>query len=137
MVNWSEFDQFEPIYDKYLPASGEGDSMATQIVTAITKLVYKFYNDGDVFDNTYHLSGWVNDISSYANWLFTYINLTELLEIRNIKTNDDYSVLLFKIANKCMNEEYLEQYKDEPKRGSIYDCDGIFWFSELEDDYDL
>ena len=137
MVNWSEFDQFEPICDKYLPASGEGDSMATQIVTAITKLVYKFYNDGDVFDNTYHLSGWVNDISSYANWLFTYINLTELLDIRNIKTNDEYSVLLLKIANKCMNEEYLEQYKDEPKKGSIYDCDGIFWFSELEDDYDL
>ena len=99
MVNWSEFDQFDSICDKYLPASGEGDSMATQIVTAITKLVYKFYNDGDVFDNTYHLSGWVNDISSYANWLFTYINLTELLEIRNIKTNDDYSVLLFKSAS--------------------------------------
>lgn len=137
MVNWSEFDQFESIYDKYLPAHGEGETMATQIVTAITRLVYKFYNDGDVFDNTYHLSGWVNDISSYANWLFTYINLTELLDIRNIKTNDDYSVLLLKIANKCMNEEYLEQYKDEPKKGSIYDCDGIFWFSELEDDYDL
>ena len=140
MINWSEFDQFEPICDTYLPARGEGETMASQIVTAITKLIYKFYNDGDVFDNTYHLSGWANDLSSYANWLVTYINLTELEDIRHIETEDDYSVLLFKIANKCMNEEYLEQYKDEPKKGSIYDCDGPFEFSdgseeEEEDDW--
>ena len=138
MINWSEFDQFEPICDKYLPASGEGDSMATQIVTAITKLVYKFYNDGDVFDNTYALEGWANDLSSYANWLYIFINLKELDEIIHITTEDEYSVLLFKIANKCMNEEYLEQYKDEPKKGSIYDCDGPFMFAnneESDDDY--
>lgn len=134
MINWNEFDQFERICDTYLPARGEGETMATQIVTAITKLVYKFYNDGDVFDNTYHLDGWANDLSSYANWLFTYINLTELEDIRHIKTEDDYSVLLFKIANKCMNEEYLEQYKDEPKKGSIYNCDGPFEFSEEEEE---
>ena len=69
-VDWSYFDKFDGIIDKYLPTKGEGETKATQIVTAINKLIYKWYNDGDVFDNTYHLEGWANDLSDYANWLY-------------------------------------------------------------------
>ena len=94
MAKWSDFDQFDDICHEYLPIRGEGDSMATQIVTAITKLVYKYYNDGDVFDNTYYLEGWANDLSSYANWLFTYIPLKELEEIYEIRSEEEYSNLL-------------------------------------------
>ena len=71
MVDWSYYDkpEFKAINSEYLPARGEGETKATQIVTAVNKLVYKWYNDGDVFDNTGALSGWANDLSSYANWL--------------------------------------------------------------------
>lgn len=68
-VDWGYFDKFEWADEKYLPCRGEGETKATQIVTAISKLVYKWYNDGDVFDNTHYLVGWWNDLSSYANWL--------------------------------------------------------------------
>ena len=63
-VDWSYFDKFDPLQDKYLPNRGEGDTIATQIVTAVAKLIYKWYNDGDVFDNTWYLDGWLNDLSS-------------------------------------------------------------------------
>lgn len=66
-VSWSYFRRFDEIIDKYLPASGEGENMASQIVTAVNKLIYKWYNDGDVYDNTGYLEGWANDISDYAN----------------------------------------------------------------------
>ena len=71
---WSEFNKFDEADEKYLPACGEGDTMASQITTAVCKLVYKWYNDGDVFDNTNGLGGWCNDLSSYANWLWKYCN---------------------------------------------------------------
>jgi hypothetical protein len=69
-VDWGYYDKFETLNDNYLPVRGEGETVATQIVTAVCKLVYKWYNDGDVFDNTHHLEGWANDLSSYANWLY-------------------------------------------------------------------
>ena len=69
-VEWDYFDKFQKIIDKYMSSNGEGETKASQVVTAINKLIYKWYNDGDVFDNTHHLKGWWNDLSSYANWLY-------------------------------------------------------------------
>ena len=88
-VEWSYYDtpEIDAVNEKYLPAEGEGETMATQICTAITKLVYKWYNDGDVFDNTHSLSGWgwCNDLSSYANWLYWYVPATVAF-LRKIET---------------------------------------------------
>ena len=68
---WDDFS--DPVTDRiekdFLPANGEGDNMMSQAVTATTKLIYKWFNDGDVFDNTFGLEGWANDLSDYANWL--------------------------------------------------------------------
>lgn len=129
MASWSAFNEFDGIYGQYLPSRGEGDTMASQIVTAICKLVYKWFNDGDVYDNRYFMNGWCNDLSSYANWLYEYINLTELDEIETVKDDEEYSNLLFKIAKKCLNEDYLKQYEEEPRKGSIYEATGPFEFS--------
>ena len=82
------------------------------------------------------MKGWCNDISSYANWLYEYINLTELDEIETVKNDEEYSNLLFKVAKKCLNEDYLKQYKEEPRKGSIYEATGPFGFSEQEEDED-
>ena len=74
-VDWSYFDKFEYYNDILLPSKGDGITMASQAVTACCKLVYKYYNDGDVYCNEYYLDGWVNDISGSANWLYKYISV--------------------------------------------------------------
>lgn len=130
MASWSSFEEFESIIDSYTPARGEGNTMAEQIVTAINKLIYKWFNDGDVYCNSYFMQGLCNDISSYANWLYEYINLTELDEIETVKNDEEYSNLLFKVAKKCLNEDYLKQYKEEPRKGSVYEATGPFEFSK-------
>ena len=74
---WDDFDIFSDIIEEcdcWTP-QGEGEDKGTQIAIATSKLVYKWFNDGDVFDNTYYLEGWANDLSSYANWL--YYNTTD------------------------------------------------------------
>ena len=138
--NWDYYnsERFDRINDMYLPSWGEGESMATQIVTAVNKLVYKWYNDGDVYDNTHYLSGWANDLSSYANWLHQYTNddyVKETLEgIDYCCTEGDYEDLLKVLAVTLLDEDVLEGYNKYPKVGSIYDCDGIFKFVEYLED---
>lgn len=135
-VSWDYFDKYDSITDKYLPSSGEGETMASQIVTAITKLVYKWYNDGDVFDNTYYLQGWANDLSSYANWLYMNVPKCNLIldTIENIKTEGEYEDLLKGLTDFCFSDKIINKFKDEDKKGSIYSATGPYSFEDYEDE---
>ncbi len=135
-VDWSYFDRFQIINDRYLPVRGEGSTKASQIVTAVTKLVYKWYNDGDVYDNRYFMDGWCNDLSSYANWLAKYTDAGEILyRISDCTGDSDYEELLKDLADKLLDMEDLEK-QETPTEGSIYECDGPFVFEEPEEDED-
>ena len=141
-VQWDYYDKFETLIDKYMLARGEGETKASQIVTAVNKLVYKWYNDGDVFDNTHGLEGWVNDLSSYANWLDKCTDLKAsgiLAKIKDCHNDSDYEHLLKELADTMLNEEYLAEQNKLEKVGTIYECDGKFKFVEFaeedEDDY--
>lgn len=135
-VSWGYYDKYDPIMDEYLPSSGEGETMVSQIVTAVTKLVYKYYNDGDVFDNTYYLQGWANDLSSYANWLYMNVPKCNLIldTIENIKTEGEYEDLLKGLTDFCFSDEIINKFKDKDKKGSIYSAAGPYSFKDYEDE---
>lgn len=134
-VDWNYYDKFEELIDKYMPISGEGKTKATQIVTAVNKLVYKWYNDGDVYDNSYVLEGWVNDLSDYANWLWEHTEADEILDkVFKCYNNEQYEDLLKELADKLFIEEYLEKENEIEKIGTIYDCEGKFQFVEFEEE---
>ena len=136
-VNWSYFDKFEGLIDEYMPIKGEGETKASQIVTAVNKLIYKWYNDGDVFDNTHHMEGWANDLSDYANWLYENTkNAWKILNKISTCYNDgEYEELLKELADELLNEEYLAEQSKEEKVGTIYNCLGKFKFVDsCEDD---
>lgn len=145
-VEWSYYHKFDDINKKWLPDVGEGDNAGTQAVTAVNKLIYKWYNDGDVYDNTRRyeggMTGWANDLSDYANWLNTYIPNTQkiLKKIFQCKESDhsDYEQILKEVADHILNEERLNKIKDfyEGTVGSVYDCDGPFTFEENRGYYD-
>lgn len=140
-VDWDYYDKFEELNGKYLPERGEGCTKATQIITALNKLVYKWYNDGDVFDNTKYLEGWANDLSSYANWLYHHTTeevQTILNKVYECINDDDYEELLKELSDLLFNEKYLEEQNKLEKEFSIYDYDGKFKFVEFpeHDDYD-
>ena len=132
-VDWNYYDKFEALVDKYMPNQGEGENKASQTVTAINKLIYKWYNDGDVYDNTYYMEGWANDISSYANWLYNNVDASVLANIGHCKADAGYELILKELADEYLNETVLAELEKEPKTGSIYDCDGPFKFEEHDD----
>ena len=144
MANWNDFGRFEEVIIKYMPIIGEGDTIASQVCTAVNKLIYKWFNDGDVYDNvTSGMTGWCNDLSSYANWLHKYIPVSRkiLEKIFDMYNDDDeaYSDMLFELATVLLDVLHLENESHFEKIGSIYDCDGIFKFSDYpydDDDYD-
>lgn len=141
-VDWGYYDKFERAINTYLPDTGEGDNMATQTVTAVVKLVYKWYNDGDVYDNRWAIQGWCNDLSSYANWLAKYQSGETgadmiLAQIAGCRTEGDYEDILKELADTLLDDEWLEVEAKTPKVGSIYDCEGMFEFEdEPEDEWD-
>ncbi len=138
MKLWSYFDKYEDLINKYMPKMGEGETIASQICTAVNKLIYKWYNDGDVFDNTQHLKGWANDLSSYANWLYKYSpkyfpNCQYILNrIYEIRTESEYEDLLADLADLLIDVDFLEMLAHKPKEGSIYDCAGQFTFEDSQ-----
>lgn len=136
MVDWSYYDKFDKIIDKYLPARGEGETLATQFCTAVNKLVYKWYNDGDVFDNSYYLTETGNDLSDYANWLSwnSETAKTILNRIKVVYTDSDYDELLADLADEILNEDFLREANKKEKHGSIYNCAGQFQYKEWEED---
>lgn len=141
-VPWDYYDKFHELNEKYLPSRGEGENMATQLVTAINKLVYKWYNDGDVYDNTFALQGWANDLSSYANWIYKYIpeSRFDLDRIEMALTDNQYEQILKGLADNFLDEKILENLSKQEKVNSIYECTGKFkfvdYYDDEEDDYD-
>ena len=140
-VDWGYYNkkEFEDIDKEYLPTEGEGETLASQIVTAINKLIYKWYNDGDVYDNVNSsLTGWANDLSSYANWLYKYVDGTQdiLKNIYGMGDESDYETLLRELADTFLDKDFLAQAAKAEKQGSIYDCEGPFEFSEFDDEED-
>lgn len=140
-VNIDYFDKFDNIIKEYISVEGNGKNKANQIATAVGNLIYSWYNDGDVFDNVHtRLKGWVNNISSYANWLYRYCKeAKDVLETAFSESfltgktsihNTEYEELLKYLANVCLTEELLNKYRDQNKEGSIYDCEGPFKFIE-------
>ncbi len=134
-VDWGYYDKFEGVNDKYLPYKDEGATKAMQITTAVNKLIYKYYNDGDVFDNTHYLKGWANDLSSYANWLYYHTEARTILDkVTHCVTNEDYEDLLKELADKLLDEEYLAEQNKIKKVETIYNCVGKFKFVEHDEE---
>ena len=138
-VDWGYYDKFQNITDKYLQDVGQGDNMATQAVTAMTKLVYKYYNDGDVFDNS-NLYGGCNDLSSYANWLYENVLDDKMKSVAKemVAWYDElkYQYGLKLLADFVFDEKLLCELEKKSVSDDIYKCEGPFEYREEYDDYE-
>lgn len=133
----TDVDNAINILEDYLPNQGEGNTLASQIATAVNRLMYKWYNDGDVYDNTswYWVDGF-NNVSSYANWLYKYVPETRKILDRVFRISDtkEYEDILDDLLLAVSDAEDLENWHKQRKKGTIYDCDGPYHFEELDID---
>ena len=133
--DWSDFDRFE---SKYMPVYGDGDTMASQAETALNKLVYKWYNDGDVYDNRYGMEGWANDISGSANWLANHFpGAKKILDrIYDIGCDEGkYEDILHDLC--CLiydTPNLLDSLNNIPRIGDAYSEEGPYKFEYWDED---
>ena len=133
--NWDEFNRFE---SKYMPDYGDGDTMAAQAETALNKLVYRWYNDGDVYDNQHGMAGWANDISGSANWLANHFpGAKQILDrIYDIGSDEgEYEDILYDLC--CLIHDtpnLLDSLNNIPKIGNAYSDEGPYKFEYYEEE---
>lgn len=141
MSSWghlSETDdaKFDELFEKYVPACGKANTLGGEIVRAINRIVYRYYNDGDTIDRYYgneynHLRACDTFLNMYCPAYHSLSNINELEYEKHLcdrlKKVLDYLIAnpnVFEIPNSidCIANAPYEplEYDDEDYD---YDCD--------------
>ena len=118
---WKDFNPVSERLDPYLEFKGQGTTMASQVAACLSNLVYHFFNDGDIFDTTHHLTAIGNDFSARANWLYLNQPATRsvLDRIETVRTEGEYADLLFDLC-EIYDADTLASLAKEPAKEDIY-----------------
>lgn len=123
MREWSDWGRsdWDKIQNKYLPKEGQGETLLTQAVTCVCKLVYRYFNDGDF----YAMFESYTDLTSYANWLYEHIEETrEILDsVFEISSEQEYVDILWKLSGIIFSKSFVSKYKKIKAKGNVYKCD--------------
>lgn len=126
MREWSDWGRsdWDKIQNKYLPKEGQGETLLTQAVTCVCKLVYRYFNDGDFYQTTFAFDSYT-DLTSYANWLYNHIEETRvtLNSIWKIYLEDEYVDILWKLSEIIFSKSFVSKYKNMKAKGNVYKCD--------------
>ncbi len=132
-------NNFYPLFDKYLPAEGEGNTMASQIITAFNKLAVGWYEQGNTYDysatNDAAQKENILELSTFANWLYEHVSNTRdvLEQVMFCKNGYDYENLIFELGKRIQFN--IDEYEKLPRRNlSIYDMEDIYFSMEVERD---
>ena len=120
-----------------MPIEGEGETIASQTVTAVNRLYEGWYKDGDVFDNTGGAFPPNSaQISECANWLFAYVpEVRETLEMVYECARDfEYDYIINKLVRIITEQGFLKEKAEREAVDSIYTCEGPFYTETGEDE---
>jgi hypothetical protein len=85
------YDRLEALFDELVPHRGKATSVAGELVRAVTRLIFRYYNDGDVFYWGYGLETCASSASYLA---------------------DRYSSTIY--AGQAIGEKYAREYDLSP-----------------------
>lgn len=91
-LNKADDEFFTEMYDKYVPGRGKADTIGGEILRAISRIVYKFYNDGDT--TTHYYSCVYNDSYGAEKFLYKYVPKYEIS--RGITDDEEYEMKIAK-----------------------------------------
>ena len=144
MSNWgklsNEDDNFlEALYQQYVPACGKANTVGGEIVRAINRVVYKYYNDGDTVYRYYSCSynhSWACD-TFLDKYVPTYISMKDITDdfrfenalCKNLKNVVDWlraNPAIFEVSNSedCLDGAPYQEWQDEDDE-----------YDEEDDDY--
>lgn len=144
----------EKIFDKLVPASGKCDTLGGEIMRAVMRIAYRYYNDGDVAGECYgretvnpavrYLVAKVTNVCSFRNVIDKFYECVEMSY-----KNDDYNyeqmirdllhdACVYIIENKLYNVANTEdfwKYRDAECDVDYYEEDDDEYYEEEYDEY--
>ena len=132
----------EKLFDILVPPTGNAESTAGELTRAISKLIYRYYNDGDVFYKGYGIETCGNAIAFIVEKLesldSTAGNMQQIIErvAENEYKDEKYETFLLDIADSILyliaeNPELITDNTNE----NMYDTNA-YWIEELEPRYE-
>lgn len=149
-LNKADNATHDEMYNRYVPARGKADTLGGEILRAINRIVYKFYNDGDTVAR-YYSSDYNH---SYGAEKFLEKHVPGYEPMRDIMCNDEHfeeaaagnlkrivdylrnNPALFEVENY---EDFLDLSPKEEWEDEEWDEEENEWDDEYEgyDDYDV
>lgn len=131
-LNKADNEFHDAMYDRYVPACGKAKTLGGEILRAINRIIYKFYNDGDTV--AYYRSSSYNH--SYGAELFLEKKVPGYIPMREI--TGDYKFEEAAHKNLVLIVDYLR------KNPALFEVENIEDFLDLspeeewddEDDWD-
>lgn len=77
--------EYNDLYEKLVPASGPADTIEGEVLRAASKIVYRFYNDGDEFN-----AASFNQLKPYIGTVSNYDDLAHKATEFALKANGNY-----------------------------------------------
>lgn len=112
--------KLDKLFDELVPAMGEADTVAGEIVRALCRLGYRYYNDGDIL-------GGVNGIyiAAPAGYLYAQIgrekNVGKYLdELYDEWREDKYENILDKLVSAVL--DVLDDHPEYREKKNFADC---------------
>ena len=125
---------YEALFDEYVPACGKAKTLGGEILRAISRIVYRYYNDGDTVWHYY--GGTYNYLITADEFLDAYVDGYESLKsiafgkmyedvlCANLKTCLDYVVKYPKVFETPNERDFIEESYCERCKVKEYDwCD--------------
>ena len=127
----------EPLFDKLVPGQGKAETLEGEMLRAVNRLVYRYYNDGDKYYEGYGTetagpahSFLVNAVHPLRAKMYSIMDGEEL-------SDNEYENMLKMVLGLIL--DYIESKGGEYTKntqGEIFDYESEYEDEEEEEDYD-
>jgi|13_taG_2_1085334.scaffolds.fasta_scaffold08455_5 hypothetical protein len=127
-------DRNEPLYDELVPGSGKADTIQGEMLRAINRIVYRYYNDGD----EYHTGYGTETAGPAHSFLVNANHPLRSLVSKLFKDGTNYEQTIKDVLDAILDHIESRQGKYTPNtEGDMFDFEPEFEDNEYEeDDYD-
>ena len=125
-------DRNEPLYDKLVAGSGKSDTVEGEMLRAINRIVYRYYNDGDEYNTGYGIETAGPAHSFLVNANHPLRSLVSTL----FKNGTNYEQTIKDVLDAILDHIESRQGKYTSNSEDMFDYEPEFEFEEEEEDYD-
>jgi hypothetical protein len=126
-------DRNEPLYDKLVAGSGKSDTVEGEMLRAINRIVYRYYNDGD----EYHTGYGTETAGPAHSFLVNANHPLRSLVSKLFSTGTNYEQTIKDVLDAILDHIESRQGKYTPNSEDMFDYEPEFEDEEdYEDDYD-